>query len=564
MIAISLSFNSGRFHATPWGRHVNEGAPEWPPSPWRLLRALVATWKRKLDADLNQAAVEPVLRALADLPEFLLPRASTGHTRHYMPWFKKGPDDKTLVFDAFVATTPAAELFVVWPDARLDDQQRAVLQKLLAQVGFLGRAESWCEAQLLAPNEKPPQDCNCVPLNGGSPDGSEVVPVLCADPLTAFQSEHAEEQVTIGAGKKRRTERRAIYEPNWHLCIETAKLHAEGWSDPPGSRWVPYVRRSDCFRIDPRKPFTTSRERPALPKLQVARFALDSAVLPLLQEALPVAELARRALVFKFINVAGRRKYREEWSRAEHKAGRQPVILSPIFGGKDEHGRKRRDGHRHAFYLPTDEDGDGRLDHLTVVARDGFNDDELKAIDRLRELYSKERADSGHALRLVLLALGRLDELSALPLKTSAAWVSTTPFLVTRHPKSRGTKRDAPALLASPSAFIEAVLREELARLAERTPDMPNVKSIVPLRTNDAFVIAPRLWAPRASGRTLRPIQFKRFRQKRGDDGGRRPAGVFKITFEAPVPGPICLGHSSHFGLGLFLPATRGIEGVEG
>ena len=45
-VIIKLKFPAGRYHATPWGRHVNEGVPEWPPSPWRLLRALVAVWKR--------------------------------------------------------------------------------------------------------------------------------------------------------------------------------------------------------------------------------------------------------------------------------------------------------------------------------------------------------------------------------------------------------------------------------------------------------------------------------------------------------------------------------------
>ena len=53
----------------------------------------------------------------------------------------------------------------------------------------------------------------------------------------------------------------------------------------------------------------------------------------------------------------------------------------------------------------------------------------------------------------------------------------------------------------------------------------------------------------------LRAIQFRRFRRKQGDDGGRRAAGAFRIVFSAPVSGPICLGHSSHFGLGLFMPS---------
>ena len=52
----------------------------------------------------------------------------------------------------------------------------------------------------------------------------------------------------------------------------------------------------------------------------------------------------------------------------------------------------------------------------------------------------------------------------------------------------------------------------------------------------------------------LRSIQFQRFRNKRGDDAGDRPAGEFRITFAAPLRGPLCLGHSWHFGLGLFVP----------
>ena len=114
MIAIGVRFLAGRYHATPWGRHVNEAAPEWPPSPWRLLRGLVATWKRKVP-ELDQGKVESILRALAAPPQFSLPPATVGHTRHYMPWFKKGPDDRTLVFDAFVAVPREVRLVALWP-----------------------------------------------------------------------------------------------------------------------------------------------------------------------------------------------------------------------------------------------------------------------------------------------------------------------------------------------------------------------------------------------------------------------------------------------------------------
>jgi CRISPR-associated protein Csb2 len=87
VVAIAISFPTGRYHATPWNCHVNEGRPEWPPSPWRLLRALVATWKRKLaDEPSVNAALPTLISKLTALPLFSLPPASLGHTRHYMLW----------------------------------------------------------------------------------------------------------------------------------------------------------------------------------------------------------------------------------------------------------------------------------------------------------------------------------------------------------------------------------------------------------------------------------------------------------------------------------------------
>lgn len=42
MPTLQLQFPAGSYHATPAGYHVNEGQIEWPPSPWRLMRALIA------------------------------------------------------------------------------------------------------------------------------------------------------------------------------------------------------------------------------------------------------------------------------------------------------------------------------------------------------------------------------------------------------------------------------------------------------------------------------------------------------------------------------------------
>lgn len=564
MIVIGLRFPAGRFHTTPWGRHVNEGVPEWPPSPWRLLRALVATWKIKVP-ELDQGQVTNVLKQLAVPPSIYLPPATTGHTRHYMPLGLKKKGSQYVqdltgspVFDAFVCVDRRSEVLVVWPDAELDDNHRATLNTLLPNVNYLGRAESWCDARLLESVQCEP---NATPVNARTPGAKEeLVRVLCAHPDEAFDEKHVK---PAGGKGGRGKSKRPHYDPVWHLCVETAQLQDEKWSDPPGSQWITYVRPSDCF--DP-PPKPRARPRREQRRVQVVRYALDSAVLPLASETLPIAEEMRRQAINKFVDTQGRRRYGSDWSWEAYKAKKLSVALSPVLLGKDVEGNRRVDDHQHAFWLPTDEDGDGRLDHLTVVAQEGFDRDALRALDRIRGL---KRDEGAAPLRVLLVGMGRFDEFFPLPLQMAHQWVSATPFIATRHPKARGKKRDAPELLASPLRFLEANLREELERLATRRGELPAIESIEPLwDRSDAtggetgvFRIDPCWWAgSNAQGAALRPLQFKRFRRRRRDDGGRRRAGAFRITFTQPVSGPICLGHSSHYGLGLYLPAIAWLQ----
>src|SRR4051794_39462128 len=127
MLAISLTFPAKRFHATPWGRQVNEGAVEWPPSPWRLLRSLVATWHNKFP-EVPEADIRILVERLAPPPRFNLPHASQAHTRHYMPLTN---DERTKIFDTFVAVNPEDPVIAVWPDVSLTDEQRQLLDRLL-------------------------------------------------------------------------------------------------------------------------------------------------------------------------------------------------------------------------------------------------------------------------------------------------------------------------------------------------------------------------------------------------------------------------------------------------
>jgi len=534
MIGIAIAFPTGRFHATPWGRHVNEAAPEWPPSPWRILRALVATWKRTLDNDdpCDAQVVERLIRKLAHPPVFVLPQASTSHTRHFMPWFKKGPADRTLVFDGFVALDKMHGLICLWRDAVLEVQERRALDRILTNLGFLGRAESWVEARVLTEAEAAyaNERINCMPLETNHDRTRyDAVRVLCAHPETAFTNDHTpKHQETSGRGRARQIMETPLYDPDWHLCMETLELHGKRWSDPPGSQWVTYLRPKDCFAVHSRR----SKDNVVRPRPTVARFAVDGPVLPLVEDTLRIAEIARRTAMGIFRRIEEKRLYHGNVPKGA------PLPRSEVFSGKDANGAPL-EGHRHAYYIPTDEDGDGRIDHLTIVAAMGFGPAEVKALDHMNKL----KREDGDPLNLLLLGLGHSSEIQTPKLMGPArVWISATPFIATRFPKARGRKRDPVELLGPDHqrAFARQVLIEEIHRLY---PNLPEPTAVDYLNEQH-----------RCGAHGLRPIQFRRFRQKRGDDGGRRPAGVFRIFFPDPVYGPICLGHSAHFGLGLFAP----------
>jgi len=536
MIGLAVSFPGGRYHATPWGRHVNEAAPEWPPSPWRILRTFVATWKRKLDNDTGCAPqiVKDLMRKLAAPPLFVLPPASLGHTRHFMPWFKKGPTDRTLIFDGFVALDKNHPVICLWPELELDQQESDVVDKIISNVVFLGRSESWTEARVLIHEEAAMafDNVNCMPvIDNYDKSKFDTVRVLCADPVTAFENSYTPKHTSIeGRGGTKQTIITPLYDPDWHLCMETLELHDKRWSDPPGSRWVTYLRLKDCFAVQPGRPKTfTQRLRPTM-----ARYAIDGAVLPLVEDTLRISESARRTAMGHFRRIEEKRLYQGNVPKDA------PMPRSEVFSGKDEQSTPLA-GHHHAYYLPSDEDGDGRIDHLTIIAEMGFGPGEVKALDRMNLL----KRDDGDPLNLMLIALGQSSEILA-PIITgpSRAWISATPFIVTRFPKARGQKKDPSELLGleNQRAFARQVLIEEIRR---SYPDLAELVKVEYLNEEH-----------RCGSHGLRPIQFKRYRQKHSDDGGRRPAGAFRIIFHEAVHGPICLGHSSHFGLGLFVPET--------
>jgi CRISPR-associated protein Csb2 len=229
--------------------------------------------------------------------------------------------------------------------------------------------------------------------------------------------------------------------------------------------------------------------------------------LPLVTEALPFAEQARA-------KISGVRA-NESYSLA-------------LAGKMEGEGKPLREDHAHAHFWATDEDADGRLDHLTVYAPRGFDADDLDALGRVR--FVKRHYKNLPDVRMVLLGLGERDDFADAPMfRAAKRWRSVTPFSLPRYASRGGGKR------ARPRDLPEAQLRREL-----RLRGLPEPVSVTPLG------------GYRTGGR--REVRWLEFQTRRFN--GERGYGLagFELEFAEETAGPLALGFGCHFGLGLFEP----------
>ncbi len=516
-VILRLKFPAGRYHATPWGRHVNEGVPEWPPSPWRLLRALIAVWRRTCP-DLPTSDVQRLLAQLVEPPDFQLPAHRVAHTRHYMPWEKKGPQDRTLIFDTFVSIPRSEELLLRWPNANLDASGQKSLHLLLSNLGFLGRAEGWVEADLLSEDDAPDRSWNCKQA-----DESELnpTPVFCPDPTSCFTDEYYPtlDPKRLAQGKINPAD--YLFDcPRWHLCLDTETIHGQRWPNVPGARWVNYTRPEEAVH----QPLVRTQRAQT-----IAQLLLDGPVLPLVTDTLRVGEAVRRAVMSRFGWWC-----RENSTRAAAylRTNAEDAYSSPIFSGKDKYGT-RLAGPGHAHYWPTVSASDlRRIGSVTIFARDGFDSAEVAALATLRKLRVGELE-----FRAQLIGLGRAPDLGNTFVGPSSLWQSVTPFLGNSEIGIRGRSR-----------FLRKGLRREWRRLAEQVAEFREVELIEVEELSPEEVRRAEL---------PQPYEFCRARSKHGGRQAYRPAAMFRLRFSKPIHEPFSLGYANHFGMGRFLPLVQ-------
>lgn len=496
MLALEFRFLAGRYHATPWGRHVNEGDVAWPPEPWRILRALIATWHHKIrdNKEYDITLMNALIATLAETaPEFYLPSASHNHTRHYMPQREVGKPK--LVLDAFAAVHRDTPMYLHWPELELPVEQTELLDDLLNVMGYLGRAESWVEARRVESGPKP----NCVPdsepidIETGELHG-EVISVHA--PITAGEYDQLRQDFLSNSdAKQAKTLKITLPEGLADaLSLDTADLQKQGWSDPPAAQKISYIRPLDALRPH-RKRIPRSR-----PEVNTAQFLLIGKPLPRVEDTLRIGELIRQSVMSAF---------------GKDENGFR--LAPPLFSGHDLAENNR---HRHAFYLPYDSNRDGRLDRVLIHVPDSFDEHAQRIISHLRGVWQR----GGGEWQLLLEGMG--NEKAGGELATSSRyWRSVTPYLHPWHVKKKFSIAD--------QIRRECAERDNLAEITE-------LKLIQTVKVGN---------------QERRPIHFHRFRTfKRNQQQPDRSGSFWQITFAEPVKGPLALGFACHFGLGLFQP----------
>lgn len=492
MLALSFTFPAGRYHATPWDRHVNEGAVAWPPEPWRILRGLIATWHHKIKHTSRHdgAVLLGLIESLAqELPEYCLPVASHSHTRHYMPKFAAGKS--SLVLDAFAAVQRNDPLTVVWPNINLPDVQRELLDELLAVMGYLGRAESWVEAKRLtkAPMVNCKPDTTSLDTETGELKG-EIITLQAALPMAEYLALREKFLADNKTAKKlAKTLPKTLLAA---LSVDTTDLRKQGWNQPPAARKVSYLRPVDALRPHYATP------RIEIPAATTATFIVIGKPLPRVEHSLRIGELMRVAVM----------------SKCKHILGEDNIPA--IFSG---HGMPDSNRHQHAFYLPFDHNNDGYIDRIVVHVPVGMEQQQQQIVTQVNKIWSRD----GSQWRLILESIGNTDSTPTLT-QPSQAWQSITPYLHPWHVKKQFD--------------ITAQLRREC-----RERGLPE-----PARLEMLAEIIVGKSQPR------RAIQFKRFRNRRSLTQPDRSGSFWRIEFPAPVAGPLALGFACHYGLGLFKP----------
>lgn len=229
-----------------------------------------------------------------------------------------------------------------------------------------------------------------------------------------------------------------------------------------------------------------------------ARVAFDGPARWRVEDALRVGESFRRAFMAR--------------------CGQFEPLPSEVSGHE---GNRPARGHRHAYFLPEDADGDGWIDHLILYLPGGFSVPARHALTQIRDVWplGLDVRVERFAERAALAAISGL-------MRPSTVWISATPYLHPWHCKKHG--RFGPA--------------EQL----QREIDLAGLPPVLRITPRDQV---------HAGSRSVDASAFQRTRTKKDRHAPDHRGSLWELVFPEPVLGPLSFGLHAHIGLGLFRTA---------
>jgi len=507
-IILHQTFPLGRFHATPWRAFpFDDPHGEWPPSPWRLLRAILARsfqLSRELpmerEPELGQLREKMALAFCASSISWHLPTQSwrgPGIQQYHPSEFKKIPPEANKPGEKTYNTTKIKDNFWLTPkdnpslfwifDGVPDLWTRELLKHLdscLDRMTYFGRAESITS---IARVQNSDIVANCVLRESRT---ASAVPVLCP---------------TVDATLAQ-------------VACMTNEAGVADATTPPGAVWK-YAERPTVKKYN-----TQKISAKTLSPTSMLQFAIGGRVFPPLKVWLRITERFRGAVLR---NIAQQRtgNPKAKFSDLPNDVRSEYSLLT----GKDANG-ERLSGHRHtAFFLIPD--NMGNPSRLICYRKEPFTSEEQVAmLTASAASLAWDYADNSWRLRLIPLPT----ETPLPPDKNvfgeSRVWETLVPYVPPLHVYRKNGK---------PKIGSE-VEKQILDHLFKR--GLPSAEPII-------------LQSPNESVQWMKVHRPKRNRSGPTNDDKR--AYQVRLTFSNAIQGPLFLGHSSHFGLGLFAPADE-------
>ena len=397
----------------------------------------------------------------------------------------------TLVPDHYRAIPPDQPVFWIWNSIELPPKLLGLLDCLLNRIVYFGRAETLCR---ISRTSQLPSGYrpNCV-LSSSATDGA---PVLVAKP---------DLELNLST-----------------LLASTSDKLLTGRSIPPGAAWF-YAKL-------PQRPTvgTITTRQPRFPEdMQVIQFAVGGRVFPPLAQWIRVTE--------RFRGIALKRLARQvsngTASRFADLSADECARFS-LLTGKSSDG-KPMTGHQHAYFALVP-DAMGQPTRLVCFRQIPFTSDEVTALLAASEdTITWQPQNRDWWVRLVPLPFETPPPLGfGYDAETATVWESASPF-VTPGKRMRFRKNRRPRPGETPERLLEKLL------VGQGLPT-PTIKS---LSDDDAIE-----WV------AVHETPEQRAARRENRSRAVLPAYRFQLTFPKPVSGPMCVGHSCHFGLGLFQP----------